>query len=153
MRVPFYRSCWGLGYGRWSHYPLDTAGYVHLWLDLPSYNLFPPLGVDNIIQFSIVTANGTYLTANGTYLTANTYQNSGLFWALQGGGGGTYGIVTPTTYLTHPTVPLITSALTANFSTVAIAKTEFLWPHPQFAQASWGGYASISSAQLDFTYL
>src|SRR4051812_43153388 len=38
------------------------------------------LGVDNVLQFMVVTANGDFLTVN-------SYQNSDLFWALRGGGG------------------------------------------------------------------
>ena len=32
---------------------------------------------------------------------ANEYQNKGLFWALKGGGGGTFGVVTRVTLRTH----------------------------------------------------
>ncbi|KAJ6032595.1 hypothetical protein N7540_003327 [Penicillium herquei] len=33
----------------------------------------------------------------GRHVTANVYQNSDLFWALRGGGGGTFGVVTSVT--------------------------------------------------------
>ena len=39
--------------------------------------------------------------ANGDILIANAYQHADLFWALKGGGGGTFGIVTKATVLTH----------------------------------------------------
>jgi FAD/FMN-containing dehydrogenase len=50
-------------------------------------------GVDNVLQFTIVLANGSLVTAN-------SYQHPDLFWALRGGGGGTYGVVTSASYKT-----------------------------------------------------
>lgn len=42
------------------------------------------------------------VTSDGKILVANEYQHPDLFWALRGGGGGTFGIVTRLTLLTHP---------------------------------------------------
>jgi hypothetical protein len=44
----------------------------------------------------------TVVLASGKIVTANAYQNSDLYWALKGGGGGTFGVVTHMTYLAHP---------------------------------------------------
>src|SRR5262249_39594933 len=41
------------------------------------------------------------VTADGTVRVANACTNSDLFWALKGGGGGTFGIVTRVTLRTH----------------------------------------------------
>lgn len=41
------------------------------------------------------------VTAAGKVITANAAQNADLFWALRGGGGGNFGIVTSLTYQTH----------------------------------------------------
>jgi len=41
------------------------------------------------------------VTADGKRLVANACQNQDLFWALRGGGGGTYGVVTSVTLMTH----------------------------------------------------
>jgi len=41
------------------------------------------------------------VTAAGKLVVANACQNQDLFWALRGGGGGTYGIVTRVTLRTH----------------------------------------------------
>ena len=71
-------------------------------------------GVDNVLQFTIVLANGSFVTAN-------SYQHPGLFWALRGGVGGTYGVVTSTTYQIYPTFPVISAFLTTNFSSPDIA--------------------------------
>ncbi|KAL4898509.1 hypothetical protein BDV59DRAFT_190246 [Aspergillus ambiguus] len=48
------------------------------------------MGADNIIEAVIVTANGNVLTANAC-------QNEDIFWAIRGGGGGTFGIITSVT--------------------------------------------------------
>ncbi len=42
------------------------------------------------------------VTADGRLLVANACQNQDLFWALRGGGGGTFGIVTRLTLRTYP---------------------------------------------------
>ena len=49
----------------------------------------------NLIEAEIVTADGRLLVANSC-------QNQDLFWALRGGGGGTFGVVTKATLRTHP---------------------------------------------------
>lgn len=48
-------------------------------------------GADNMVSASVVTANGDVLLASES-------ENAQLFWALRGGGGGTFGIVTNITY-------------------------------------------------------
>jgi len=42
------------------------------------------------------------VTADGRLRIANACQNPDLFWALRGGGGGTFGVVTRVTLMTHP---------------------------------------------------
>lgn len=44
------------------------------------------LAADNVLEWEVITADGTHLVTTPT-------SNSDLFWALGGGGGGTYGIV------------------------------------------------------------
>jgi FAD/FMN-containing dehydrogenase len=56
-------------------------------------------------RFGIAAASmleAEVVTADGMLLIANSCQNQDLFWALRGGGGGTYGIVTRVTLKTHP---------------------------------------------------
>lgn len=52
------------------------------------------LAADQVLSYEVVTAAGKVLTASPT-------QNSDLYWALSGGGGGTYGIVTSITVKAH----------------------------------------------------
>jgi FAD/FMN-containing dehydrogenase len=48
----------------------------------------------NVLEIEVVTANGEILVANDA-------QHQDLFWALRGGGGGTFGVVTSMTLRTH----------------------------------------------------
>ncbi|KAF7365977.1 FAD-binding domain-containing protein [Mycena venus] len=62
------------------------------------YSVLTPtlgLGVDRALQFKIVTPDGICRTAN-------EYQNTDLFWALRGGGGGTFGVILESTILATP---------------------------------------------------
>ncbi|KAJ5390897.1 uncharacterized protein N7496_001965 [Penicillium cataractarum] len=58
------------------------------------------LASDNALEFEVVTADGSLVTAN-------SYQNKDLFWALRGGGGGTFGVVTSVTMRTFEEVPVV----------------------------------------------
>ena len=42
--------------------------------------------------------------ADGTLLTANACTNTDLFWALRGGGGGTFGVATRVVHKAHDKV-------------------------------------------------
>ncbi|KAF8527008.1 FAD-binding domain-containing protein [Hysterangium stoloniferum] len=50
----------------------------------------------SLTEFEIVTANGTLLTVNSV-------SNPDLFWALRGGGAGSWGVIVSTTFRTFPT--------------------------------------------------
>ena len=56
------------------------------------------LAVDNLLEADIVIADGTLLTVNKCW-------HPDLFWAIRGGGGGTYGIVTRAVYKAHDKEP------------------------------------------------
>ena len=49
----------------------------------------------NVLEIEVVTANGEILVTSD-------YQHPDLFWALRGGGGGTFGVVSSMTFRTHP---------------------------------------------------
>lgn len=53
------------------------------------------LAADQTLSFDVVTAKGALVTASRT-------QNTDLYWALSGGGGGNYGIVVSMTVKTYP---------------------------------------------------
>jgi FAD/FMN-containing dehydrogenase len=52
-------------------------------------------GAGGVLEMEVVTADGRIVVANDA-------QNQDLFWALRGGGGGTFGIVTRVTLRSHP---------------------------------------------------
>ncbi|KAF2434934.1 FAD-binding domain-containing protein [Tothia fuscella] len=52
------------------------------------------LGVDNILEMEVVLPSGAIIITN-----SNSYPD--LFWAMRGGGGSTFGIVTKMTFATH----------------------------------------------------
>lgn len=111
--------------------------------------MLPLSGVDNALQFTVVTASGRFLTVN-------SYKNSDLFWALRGGGGGTYAVVLSATYATHDPFPLVQVDFTASFTSPEIAKTvltEYVRLHPSLADAGWGGYSFLVADTLVFFYV
>mmetsp|Transcript_32637 Transcript_32637/g.75126 ORF Transcript_32637/g.75126 Transcript_32637/m.75126 type:complete len:585 (-) Transcript_32637:411-2165(-) len=52
------------------------------------------LGVDNVLAFDVVLADGSLVVADEC-------SHPDLFWALRGGGGGTFGVVTKIHYRAH----------------------------------------------------
>ncbi|KAF5351357.1 hypothetical protein D9758_008077 [Tetrapyrgos nigripes] len=57
------------------------------------------LGADQALSFEVITPTGRFVTASPS-------ENSDLYWALSGGGGGTYGIVWSVTIKTFPDAPV-----------------------------------------------
>lgn len=53
------------------------------------------MGADQVLEYEVVTSNGQLVTASPT-------RNSDLYWALSGGGPGTYGVVVSMTVKTYP---------------------------------------------------
>lgn len=58
-------------------------------------------GVDNVLSMDVVLADGTLVTADACN------DHSDLFWALRGGGGGNFGIVTQVEYVLHPPTKIV----------------------------------------------
>ncbi|BCR99293.1 FAD-dependent oxidoreductase [Aspergillus luchuensis] len=58
------------------------------------------LAVDHVLELEVVTAQGDIISADKN-------QHEDLFWALRGGGGGTYGIVTKVTMRTFRDIPSV----------------------------------------------
>jgi FAD/FMN-containing dehydrogenase len=70
----------------------------------------------NLLEAEIVTADGVVRIANA-------YQNPDLFWALKGGGGGTFGVATRLTSRTHD-LPAYFGEVQATIS--AVSNTAYL---------------------------
>ena len=78
------------------------------------------MAADQVLNYEVVTADGRFVTANAK-------ENPDLFWALRGGGGSTYGVVTSATIKAHPDMRV--TSTTFSYSTKTI-------PHESF----WAGF-------------
>ncbi|KAL4876180.1 hypothetical protein BJY04DRAFT_231890 [Aspergillus karnatakaensis] len=94
------------------------------------------LGVDNVQQLKAVLPNGTHVTANRC-------QNQDLFFALRGGGGGTFAVITEMTSRVHAKkdIQFVNMAFT-NLGPLAQAKLmDILVSNGEkWAEEGWGGY-------------
>jgi FAD/FMN-containing dehydrogenase len=88
------------------------------------------LTADNLLSAQIVTADGRLRTASAT-------SNPDLYWALRGGGGGNFGVVTSFTFRAHP-VP----------RTVAGFIVSWPWSEAAEALAAWLGWAPHAQSKL-----
>ncbi|KAK3336432.1 hypothetical protein B0T19DRAFT_38823 [Cercophora scortea] len=102
------------------------------------------LGTDQVLEMEVVTPSGEIVTANEC-------QNTDLFWAMRGGGGSTFGVLTSITVKTYPTpqiVNLILALATTDiqspsvFDMVAYILSQF----PHLGDQGLSGYAFIFSA-------
>ena len=93
--------------------------------------------------------------STGEYLTTNEYQNADLFWALRGGGGSTYGIVTSVAYRTYPAAPVQLWSYQANItnsSALIELVGELLRYQTQFTDDGWGGSSGTFGQEVAFVY-
>ncbi|KAJ9427164.1 hypothetical protein FOXG_04017 [Fusarium oxysporum f. sp. lycopersici 4287] len=77
-----------------------SVGYAGGFLAGGGHSPMSPLygmGADQVLSIEVVTANGRFVTAN-------EHQNTDLFWALCGGGGSTFGVVTSYTVKVFPKI-------------------------------------------------
>ena len=70
------------------------------------------LGADQILEWEVVTAEGKHLIANRE-------QNTDLYWAMSGGGGGVYAVAMSVKYKAHPDTSF--SGFTLNYLTANIS--------------------------------
>lgn len=92
------------------------------------------LGSDQVLSIDIVTPDGRFITVDET-------QNKDLFWAIRGGGGATWGIVTSMTVKVHP--KMVFSGMTWDTSTVELNITdETFW---KGIEAYWSRYAEYQA--------
>jgi FAD binding domain-containing protein len=76
------------------------------------------LTCDNLLEATVVLADGTALVCNES-------SHPDLYWALRGGGGGNFGIVTRLVFRTHPVGQVATYAL------------EWLWTDAKEVVQAW----------------
>ncbi|EAU86312.2 FAD binding domain-containing protein [Coprinopsis cinerea okayama7 len=102
------------------------------------------LGADRVLQFKVVTPDGQVRTANHC-------QNEDLFFALRGGGAGTFGVVMEATILASP--PTTIQSLALHFETPNITRTSEAWSilaenGLKWADDGWGGYSFAGTIYL-----
>src|SRR5262249_2238137 len=97
----------------------------------------------------------TVVLADGSVAVANARQHQDLFWALRGGGGGNFGIVTRFVFRTHPASNVTTYSLEWPWSDAknVVQAWQQLTPHAPDelapvlnVSAAAGGGASITAA-------
>lgn len=74
------------------------------------------MAADQVLEWEVVTGEGKFVKASRT-------ENQDLYWALSGGGGGTYGVVYAMTSKAHPNIPTTGTNLT--FSSEGISKDTY----------------------------
>jgi FAD/FMN-containing dehydrogenase len=65
--------------------------------------------VDSAVEFDVVTADGQLRTINQC-------NDLDLFWAMRGGGGGTFGVLASYRFQLHPAVKINTCSFKANYT-------------------------------------
>ncbi|KAH7426686.1 hypothetical protein KP509_10G012600 [Ceratopteris richardii] len=109
------------------------------------------LAADNVMELKVVTADGNMKVGNPC-------ENTDLFWALRGGGGGTFGVVISATVRTYPAlrspvgVQLLAKA-TTNSSFQSLL-SRFVELQASLSDAgSWAGYSYFGFNYITASYL
>ncbi|KAL3464810.1 hypothetical protein BJX64DRAFT_297928 [Aspergillus heterothallicus] len=115
----------------------STVGAAGGWITGGGHSILSNelgLGVDNVQELKAVLPNGTYVTANRC-------QNQDIFFALRGGGGGTFGVITEMSTLAHPEKPMVSISVFSlsltnadDFISIIVANAD------KWASEGWGGY-------------
>ncbi|EAQ88599.1 hypothetical protein CHGG_05218 [Chaetomium globosum CBS 148.51] len=102
------------------------------------------LGSDQILSLDVVLPNGRFVTASET-------KNTDLFWALRGGGGSTFGVVTAMTVKAHPKLNMAGVTWTINSGNDTANSDAVFWEamyaywakFPEYAEEDVYGYSMI----------
>lgn len=102
------------------------------------------LAADNVLEAQVVLANGTIVTANAC-------QNTDLFFAIRGGGGGSYGVVTSTVVKAYPSESvaahsLAIAPLAGDIEALLDAVADVYGAYPALNDAGYSGYGTWSIA-------
>ncbi|XP_052090294.1 uncharacterized protein LOC127726958 [Mytilus californianus] len=118
------------------------------------------LAVDQVLEMTVITVNGSIIkcTNHTSYInnpdgSFSVTSDTSLFWALRGGGGGTFGIVASFTFKLHKikrqyvkvtmTYPLSINGNSSIGQEVMQFYSNFVKGMPN----EWGGYSFLSNAQ------
>ncbi len=106
------------------------------------------MAADQVLEYDVVTADGQRQTVNAC-------QNGDLFWALSGGGGGTYAIVLSAVIRTFPSPHIVAATYSVNApNATRYAKLieSFVKILPIVADAGWSGYFNIADLTLSVLF-
>ncbi|KAF4632911.1 hypothetical protein G7Y89_g5206 [Cudoniella acicularis] len=112
------------------------------------------MGADQVLSMEVVLPNGKFVEASAT-------TNSDLFWALRGGGGSTFGVVTSLVVQAYPKIPVTTMTFSYAISSTLSANTfwsgvrAYMTYFATFTDAGTYGYFNIvpnASGNLAFTF-
>ena len=102
-----------------------SGGYVAGGGHSPLSSLYG-MAADQVLAIEIVTPDGRFVTASEE-------SNNDLFWALRGGGGGMFGVMTSVTVKVYPVIPVATMqfsfATSTNVSSTTFWIINCLSPH------------------------
>lgn len=116
----------------------STVGVSGGWVQGGGHSILSPvygLGIDRVLQYKIVTPDGQYRIVNEC-------QSPDLFWALRGGGGGTFGVVMESTHRVEPQMRLVAASIKFPKSpTNVLPFLDIVVNHTlQWAAEGWGGH-------------
>lgn len=120
-----------------------TGGYIAGGGHSPMTSKYG-LASDQVLSIDIVTPNGRFITVDEKH-------HPDLFWAIRGGGGGTFGVVTSMTVKVYPkssfsgvTFTITSGNGTANTDDVFWSAVETYWrKFPTYAAKNAYGYSSL----------
>lgn len=87
------------------------------------------LAADNVLEWEVVTANGDHVTATPT-------SNADLYWALSGGGAGTFAVIISMVTRVYPDGPMGGASL--SFDVDSAGSTDKFWDGVTAFQSSLG---------------
>ncbi|KAK1972883.1 FAD binding domain-containing protein [Colletotrichum sublineola] len=116
-----------------------VGGYIQGGGHSPMSGLWG-MSADNVLSFEVVTADGRFLTASQS-------KNPDLFWALRGGGGSTYGVVTSAVVKVFPKINITT--MTFAFSTGANITNDQFWAA---LRAYFDGFIEYAVENANYEY-
>ncbi|KAJ6592868.1 FAD-binding domain-containing protein [Mycena capillaripes] len=124
----------------------QTVGASGGWMMGGGHSVLSPafgLGVDRVLEIKIVTPDGELRTANAC-------QNTDLFWALRGGGGGTFGVVVESTHLVEERIPI--QVINMTFTPTDTNLEEYFEilvnTSARWGEQGWGGHVNRAPAGI-----
>jgi hypothetical protein len=102
------------------------------------------LGADQVLEATVVLADGSIVSADPC-------KDQDLFFAIRGGGGGTYGVVVSTTIKAWPTTSVVTQRLAiaplADDISALLDMIALMWSaYPDLNDAGYSGYGTWTIA-------